>query len=191
MVNDHYCWIFREVRSAQQSEMTRFEQASIGSPECSVCSASSRTTPTHAAPQVPCLQRNITIPTSDQTPVPGSDLHPHQHRHRHRHRPLTYHARLPLSGLSSGQTQARGLPLLLLEQSAAVHLHPPVVSARVRFLVQLLARKPRLQILKHHLIHRTPFRPPPYIHRGPLQLAITACVCPRHTCSAAHNQGPI
>ncbi len=29
-------------------------------------------------------------------------------------------------------------------------------------------RQPRLQILTHHLIRRTPFRPPAYVHRGPL-----------------------
>ncbi len=56
--------------------------------------------------------------------------------------------------------------------------------------VQLSARQPRPQILTHHLIRRSPFRPPAYLPRGPLQLAITACGCPRHTCSAAHNQGP-
>jgi hypothetical protein len=76
--------------------------------------------------------------------------------------------------LPSGQTQFRGLPLLLLEQSPAVHSPPPVVNARVRLPVQLLARRPRLQILTHHLIRRTPFRPPAYIHRSPLQLAVTA-----------------
>ncbi len=147
-------------------------------------SASSHTTPTHAAPRVPFLQRRITNPTSDQTPVEGWALHTHPHQ------PPTYRVRLPLSGLPSGQTQFRGLPLLLLEQSAAVHTHPPVVSARVRLPVQLLARQPRLQILTHHLIRRYPFRPPAYVHRSPPQLAITACACPRHTCSAAHNQGP-
>ncbi len=83
-----------------------------------------------------------------------------------------------------------GEPQLLLEQSAAVHSPPPVVSALVRLPVQLLARRPRLQILKHHLIRRTPFRPPAYIHRSPLQFAITACVCPRHTTSAAHPPSP-
>ncbi len=185
MVNDHFCWIFREVRSAQQAEMARFGQTSIGSPEHSVHSASSRTTPTHAAPRVPFLQRRITIPTADQTPVPGPAPHPHPQG------TSTGNPRLPFRGLPSGQTQARELPLLLLEQSAAVHSPPPVVSARVRLPVQLLARQPRLQILTHHLIRRTPFRPLAYVHRGPLQLAVTACACPRHTCSAAHNQGPI
>jgi hypothetical protein len=94
--------------------MARFGQASIGSPESSVRSASSHTTPAQAAPRVPFLQRRITNLLSDQTPGPGLAPHPHPPPHRHRHRPLTYHARLPLSGLPSGQTQFRGLPLLLL-----------------------------------------------------------------------------
>ena len=42
-------------------------------------------------------------------------------------------------------------------------------------------RQPRLRILTRHLIRRTPFRPPAYVHRDPLQLPITACACPRHT----------
>ncbi len=58
-VNDHFCMLFRGVRSAQQAEIARFGQTSIGSPEHSVLSASSRTTPTHAAPRVPFLQRRI------------------------------------------------------------------------------------------------------------------------------------
>ena len=169
----------------QQAEITQLLQASIGSPKHSVRSASSHTTPTHAAPRVPFLQRRITIPTSDQTPVPGPALHPHPQG------TSTDYPRLLLLGLPSGQTQFRGLSLLLLEQSAAVHTPPPLVSAQLRLPVQLLARQPRIQILTHHLIRRTPFRPPVLIHRGPLQLAITACACPRHTCSAAHNQGPI
>ena len=185
MVNNHFCSTLQEVRSAQQAEIAQLVQASISSPRHSGRSASGWTTPTHAAPRAPLLQRRITIPTSHQTPVPGSALHPHLHQ------PPTYHARLLLSGLPSGQTQARGVPLLLLEQSAALHLPPPVVSVRVRLPVQLLARQPRLQILTHHLIRRTPFRQPAYIHRGPLQLAITAGACPRHPFSAAHNQGPI
>ena len=178
--------------------MAQFGPTSIGSLEHSVRSAGGCTTPTHAAPRVPFLQRRITNPLSDQTPVPGPALHPHphphqhphphRHQHRHRHRSLTYHAWLPLSGLPSGQTQARGLPLLLLEQSAAVHSPPPVLSARVRLPVQLSARQTRLQILTHHLIRRTPFRPPAYMHCGPLQLAITARACPRYTSSAASPQ---
>ena len=167
--------------------MARFGPTSIGSPKHSVRSAGGCTTPTPAAPRVPFLQRRITIPTSDQTPVPGPALHPHPHLHQ----PPTYRVRLPLSGLPSGQTQFRGLPILILEQSAAVHSPPWVASARVRLPGQLLARQPLLKILTLHLIRRTPYRPPAYIHRGPLQLAITACACPRHTCSAAHNQGPI
>ena len=185
MVNDHFCMPFRGVRSAQQAEIARFGPTSIGSPEYSMRSAGGCTTPTHAAPRVPFLQRRITIPTSDQTPVPGPAPHPHPQGKS------TDNPRLPLSSLPSGQTQARGLPLPLLEQSAAVHLPPPVVSARVRLPVQLLARQPRLQIFTHHLIRSTPFRPPAYVHRGPLQLAVTACACPRRTCSAAHYQVPI
>ncbi len=124
---------FREVRSAQQAEMARFGQASYGGPKHSVCSASSHTTPTHAAPRVPLLQRRITNPLSDQTPVPGPAPHPHPQG-----TPTDY-PRLLLKGLPSGQTQARGLPLLLVEQAAAVRSPPPVVSARVRLPVQLLA----------------------------------------------------
>ncbi len=72
--------------------------------------ASRWTTPARAAPRVPLLQRRITIPTSDQTPVPGPALHAHPHQ------PQTSHARLPLLGLPSGQTPVRGLPLLILGQ---------------------------------------------------------------------------
>ncbi len=138
MVNDvnyHVCMTFREVRSAQQAEFFQLVPASIGSPEHSVHSASCRTTPTHAAPRVPFLQRRITIPTSDQTPVPGPALHPHPQG------TSTDNPRPPLSGLPSGQTKARGLPPLLLEQSAAVHSPPPVVSALVRLPVQMSARR--------------------------------------------------
>lgn len=52
--------------------MARFGQTNIGSPEYSVHSASSHTTPTHATPRVPLLQRRITNPTSDQTPGPAA-----------------------------------------------------------------------------------------------------------------------
>ena len=133
-VNDHTCWIFRGVRSAQQAEITQLVQAAIGPPKHSVHSAS-RATPTHAAPRVPLLQGRITNPLSDQTPVPGPALHPHPQG------TSADYPRLLLLGVPSGQTQARGLPLLLPEQSAAVHSPPPVVSARVRLPVQLLARR--------------------------------------------------
>ncbi len=92
----------------QQADITQLLQTSVGSPEHSVHSASSRTTPTHTAPRVPFRRRRITIPTSDQTPVPVSALHAHPHQ------PPTSHARLPLLGLPSGQTPVRGLPLLIL-----------------------------------------------------------------------------
>ena len=72
---------------------------------------------------------------SDRTPAPGSALHAHPHQ------PPPYRVRLPLPGLPSGQTLVRGLPLPLLDQSAAVHSPPPVVSARVRLLVQWSARR--------------------------------------------------
>ncbi len=65
MVNDHFFWIFRETRSAQQAEIARFGPTSIGSPKHSVLSAGGCTTPTHAAPRVPFLQRRITNPLSD------------------------------------------------------------------------------------------------------------------------------
>ena len=96
----------------QQADITQLLQTSVGSPEHSVHSASSRTTPTHAAPRVPFRRRRITIPTSDQTPAPGPALHPHPHPYQ----PPTYRARLPLSGLPSDQPQVRGLPLLILWQ---------------------------------------------------------------------------
>ena len=57
--------------------MARFGQTSIGSPEHSVHSAGGCTTPTHAPPRVPFLQRRITNPMSDQTPTPGPAPHPH------------------------------------------------------------------------------------------------------------------
>ncbi len=151
---------FREVRSPQQAEITRLGQTSIGCPKNPERSASRWTTPTHASARVPFLQRRITNPTSDQPPAPGPAPHPHPHQQP------TYPVRLPVSGLPSGKTQARGLPLLLLEQSATVHSQPSVMSARVRLPVQLLARQPRLQILTHHLIRHTPFRPPALILRG-------------------------
>ncbi len=46
MVNDHFCMALREVRSAQQAEITQFLQASIGSPKHSVRFTSGRTKPT-------------------------------------------------------------------------------------------------------------------------------------------------
>ncbi len=135
-INDHFCMTFREVRSAQQAEITRLGPTSIGSPKHSGRAASSHTTPTNAAPRVPLMQRRITNPMPEQTPVPGLALHPHPHPNQ----PPTYRVKFPLLGLPSGQTQVRGLPQLLLQQSAAVHSHPPVVSARVRLPVRLLAR---------------------------------------------------
>ena len=85
MVNNHFCRRLQELRSPQQAEFIQLVPTSIGSPEHSGRSASSCTVPTHAAPRVPLLQRRITNPLSDQTPVPGSALHPH---------PTTaYHAR--------------------------------------------------------------------------------------------------
>ncbi len=89
---------FREVRSAHQPEVNRFGQTSSSSPRHSVRSASSHTTPAHAAPRVPFLHRRITIPTSDQTPIPGPAPHPHPQG------TPTDNPRLLLSGLSSGST---------------------------------------------------------------------------------------
>ncbi len=75
--------------------MARFGLTSIGSAEYSVHSASSHTTPNHVAPRVPLLQRRITNPLFDQTPVPGSALHPHPQG------TSTYNLLLSLSGLPS------------------------------------------------------------------------------------------
>ena len=88
----------------QQAEMARFGPTSIGSPKHSVRSAGGCTTPTHAAPRVPCLQRRITNPLSDQTPVPGLALHAHPHR------PLTYHVRLALRGLPFNAASLKTIP---------------------------------------------------------------------------------
>ena len=121
----------------QQAETTQLLQAIIGSPKHSVRSARSRTTPTHAAPRVRLLQRRITNPTSNQTPVPRPAPHPPAHPQQ----PPTYHAWLLLLGVPSGQTPVRELPILLLEQSADMNLPLPVMSARVRLPVQLLARR--------------------------------------------------
>ena len=76
VVNDHFCWIFRQARSAQQAEIARFGQTSIGSPEHSVRSAGGCTTPTHGPPRVPFLQRRITGPISDQTSITQQPLAP-------------------------------------------------------------------------------------------------------------------
>ena len=59
MVNDHFSMAFREVRSAQQAEITQLLQASIGSPEHSVRSASGCTTPAYAPPHVPFLRAGL------------------------------------------------------------------------------------------------------------------------------------
>ena len=76
----------------------------------------------HAPPLVPVTQRRFTTPRSDQTPVPGSALH-------------------PPSRLPSGQTLVQELPQTPLpEHPAAVHPSPTVVSALVQLAVQLLAR---------------------------------------------------
>ena len=50
---------------------------------------------------------------SGRTPVLGSALH------RHPHCATTDHARLPLSGLPSGQTQVQGLPQTPLPEQQA------------------------------------------------------------------------
>ena len=73
----HYWWIFREVRSAQQAEIARFGQTSIGSPKHSVHSASSRTTPPYAPPRVPFMQRRFTAAALPPAPAPHM-LHPPQ-----------------------------------------------------------------------------------------------------------------
>jgi len=59
MVNDHFCMAFREVRSAQQAEITQLLQASFGSPKHSVRSASGCTTPGYARPRVPFLRAGL------------------------------------------------------------------------------------------------------------------------------------
>ena len=81
-----------------------------------------RTYPRSATCAISAAQ--ITTPMSDQTPGPGSALHPHPRR------PPTYHARLPLPSLPSGQTLVQGLPLPLLEQSDVVHSPPPGAGRR-------------------------------------------------------------
>ena len=62
---------------------------------------------------------------SGRTPVPGSALH------RHQHCATTDNARLPLSGLPSGQTQVQEWPQTpLTEQPAAAQTpSPAAVSA--------------------------------------------------------------
>ena len=72
---------------------------------------------------------------SGRTPVPGSALY------RHPHRATTDHARLPLSGLPSGQTQVQGLPQTPLpEQPAPTQSSSPAaVSALGRLPVHLFA----------------------------------------------------
>ena len=81
--------------------------------------------PTHAPPLVPSPQRRITTPMFGRTPVPGSALH------RHPQCAPTDYARLPLSGLRSGQTQVQGLSQTPLpEQPAAAQTpSPAAVSA--------------------------------------------------------------
>jgi len=70
-------------------------QSGFGTPHHSPHPASAWSTPIHAPPHVPALQRRITTPMSGQTPVPVSALH------RHPHCATTDHARLPLSGLKA------------------------------------------------------------------------------------------
>ncbi len=77
--------------------MARFGQTRIGSPKHSVRSASSHTTPTHGAPRVPFLQRRITIPLSEQTPVPGPAPHSHPQGKS------THNPQLPLLRLPSDE----------------------------------------------------------------------------------------
>ena len=91
--------------------------------------------PTHAPPLVPSPQRRITTPMFGRTPVRGSALH------RHPQCAPTDYARLPLSGLRSGQTQVQGLSQTPLpEQPAAAQTpSPAAVSAAERLPVHLRA----------------------------------------------------
>ena len=90
---------------------------------------------THAPPLAPFTQRRFTTPRSDQTPGPGSALHPHSRGASTDHDPL------PPQGLPSGQTLVKELPQTPLpEQPAAVHSSAALVSAPVRLPVQLFAR---------------------------------------------------
>ncbi len=137
MVNDHFCSVLRDISAAKIRKLPNVFNPPVPAVTIQCALQAGWTTPTLAPPRMLFLQRRITNPTSDQTPIPAPALHPH----RHRHRPPTYRARLLLRGLPCGQTQSRGLPLLLMGQSAAVHSPLPVVSARVRLPVQLLARR--------------------------------------------------
>ena len=91
--------------------------------------------PTHAPPLVPSPQRRITTPMFGRTPVRGSPLH------RHPQCAPTDYARIPLSGLRSGQTQVQGLSQTPLpEQPAAAQTpSPAAVSAAERLPVHLRA----------------------------------------------------
>ena len=108
--------------------------AGIGSPQPSPHPAGTYTTPTHAPAHVPLTQLKIPTPSSDQTPGPGSAMHPLP-----RGAP-TDHDPIPQPSLVSGQTLVQELPQTPLpEQPAAVHSAPAVVSAPVRLPVQLFA----------------------------------------------------
>ena len=82
---------------------------------------------THALQHVPPKQRRFTTQRSDQTPVPGSALHPHPRG-------------VSATSLPSRQTLVQELPQTHLpEQPAAVYSSPAVVSRLVQLPVQLCA----------------------------------------------------
>ena len=80
---------FREVRSAQQAEITQLLQASFGSPKHSVRSASGCTTPGYARPRVPFLRAGLPTQSTETNGLTSqnrqrgtevinrSEMHPH------------------------------------------------------------------------------------------------------------------
>ncbi len=137
MVNNHYCWIFREIRSFNKRKLHNFCRPASAALniQCALPAA---------APRLLTLRR---VCHSCSAGLPSQRLIKLQFRDRLCIRMRTRISHQPIMPGFSCQVcrmvkiPARGLPLLLLEQSAAVHSPPPVVSARVRLPVQLLARR--------------------------------------------------
>ena len=92
----------------------------MGTPHHSPHDASAWSTPIHAPPPVPSLQRRITTPRSGRTPVPGSALRPSPQR------AYMVHVLIRHPSLPSGQTTAKKCPRIRYQAEPAAAQTPTV-----------------------------------------------------------------
>ena len=76
------------------------------------------------------------------------------------------------------------------EQPGAENFHGGIFGMR-NWIPHPPLRQPRLQILPHHVVSRSPLWPLALIYCGALHSATPDGDRPRHARGAAHNQGPI